>query len=164
MLLQGKALRFGDNIDTDGIIAGKYTKTLDLRELAEHVMEDVDPDFRMKLKPGDFLVAGRNFGCGSSREQAPIALKQVGVACVVARSFARIFYRNAINIGLPLVECDVDVIGEGDILQYEVGGDGLLNLTRNENIPVKALPDIMVNILAEGGLVNYLKKFGDYRM
>jgi 3-isopropylmalate/(R)-2-methylmalate dehydratase small subunit len=109
-------------------------------------------------------VAGRNFGCGSSREQAPIALRQVGVACVVAHSFARIFYRNAINIGLPLVECDVDAIGEGDTLQYELGGDRLLNLTRSENITIRTLPDIMVNILTEGGLVNYLKKFGHYRM
>jgi 3-isopropylmalate/(R)-2-methylmalate dehydratase small subunit len=164
MLLQGKVLKYGDNIDTDAIIAGKYTKTLNLNDLAEHAMEDLDPDFRTRLKPGDFLVAGRNFGCGSSREQAPIALRQVGVACVVAHSFARIFYRNAINIGLPLVECDVDAIGEGDTLQYELGGDRLLNLTRSKNITIRTLPDIMVNILTEGGLVNYLKKFGHYRM
>ena len=164
MLLQGKVLKYGDNVDTDAIIAGKYTKTLNLNDLAAHAMEDLDPDFRTKLKPGDFLVAGKNFGCGSSREQAPIALRQVGVACVVAPSFARIFYRNAINIGLPLVECDVDAIGEGDTLQYELGGDRLLNLTRNENITIRTLPDIMVNILIEGGLVNYLKKFGRYEM
>ena len=164
MLLQGKVLKYGDNVDTDAIIAGKYTKTLNLNDLAAHAMEDLDPDFRTKLKPGDFLVAGKNFGCGSSREQAPIALRQVGVACVVAPSFARIFYRNAINIGLPLVECDVDAIGEGDTLQYELGGDRLLNLTRNENITIRTLPDIMVNILTEGGLVNYLKKFGRYEM
>jgi len=164
MLLQGKVLKYGDNVDTDAIIAGKYTKTLNLNDLAAHAMEDLDPDFRTKLKPGDFLVAGKNFGCGSSREQAPIALRQVGVACVVAPSFARIFYRNAINIGLPLVECDVDAISEGDTLQYALGGDRLLNLTRNENITIRTLPDIMVNILTEGGLVNYLKKFGHYRM
>jgi 3-isopropylmalate/(R)-2-methylmalate dehydratase small subunit len=164
MLLQGKVLKYGDNVDTDAIIAGKYTKTLDLQDLADHAMEDLDPDFRTRLKPGDFMVAGKNFGCGSSREQAPIALKQAGVACVVARAFARIFYRNAINIGLPLVECDVDAIGEGDILQYELGGDRLLNLTRNGNIPIRTLPDIMVAILTEGGLVNYLKRFGSYRM
>jgi 3-isopropylmalate/(R)-2-methylmalate dehydratase small subunit len=140
MRLQGKALKFGDNVDTDVIIAGKYTKTLDLRELADHVMEDIDPDFRTRMKPGEFLVAGKNFGCGSSREQAPIALKHVGVACVVAQSFARIFYRNAINIGLPLVECNIDFIEDGDVLQYEVGGDELLNLTRKESVPIKALP------------------------
>jgi 3-isopropylmalate/(R)-2-methylmalate dehydratase small subunit len=164
MILKGKALKYGDDIDTDRIIAGKYTKTLDLRELADHVMEDLDADFRSRLQPGGFVVAGRNFGCGSSREQAPVALKQVGVGCIVAGSFARIFYRNAINIGLPLVECDTDAIREGDVLEYELGGDSLLNLTTNGRSGVTALPPIMVRILAEGGLVNYLKRYGDFRL
>jgi 3-isopropylmalate/(R)-2-methylmalate dehydratase small subunit len=164
MILKGKVLKYGDNIDTDRIIAGKYTKTLDLRELADHAMEDLDPDFRNKLRSGGFVVAGRNFGCGSSREQAPVALKQVGVGCIVARSFARIFYRNAINIGLPLVECDTDPIREGDVLEYALGGDSLLNLTRNQRLSIIALPPIMVGILAEGGLVNYLKRYGEFRV
>ena len=161
--MQGKVLRYGDNIDTDSIIAGKYTKILDLQDLANHVMEDLDPDFRNRLKPGDFVVAGKNFGCGSSREQAPIALKHAGVACVVAQSFARIFYRNAINIGLPLVECDTDGIQEGNILSYESEGDNLLNLTTNDTVSITALPNIMIAILAEDGLVNHLKKFGDFQ-
>jgi 3-isopropylmalate/(R)-2-methylmalate dehydratase small subunit len=162
--LQGKALKYGDDIDTDSIIAGKYTKTLNLQELADHVMEDLDPDFRKKLKPGDFVVAGKNFGCGSSREQAPIALKLAGVACVVAESFARIFYRNAINIGLPLIECKVDAIGDGETLRYELGSATLINVTRNDKIGIKALPALMIEILSQGGLVKYLKKYGRFRI
>jgi 3-isopropylmalate/(R)-2-methylmalate dehydratase small subunit len=164
MRLQGKALKYGNDVDTDSIIAGKYTKTLNIRELAEHAMEDLDPDFGKKLQPGGFLVAGSNFGCGSSREQAPLALQQAGVACVVASSFARIFYRNAINIGLPLIECKVAGIDEGDVLRYELGSDTLVNETKNAKCPIKPLPKIMINILTEGGLARYLKKFGDYEL
>ncbi len=105
MQLKGKALKYGDDLNTDLIIAGKYTKTLDFSSLAAHAMEDIDPDFHARLELGDFVVGGENFGCGSSREQAPVALKVAGVGCVVAKSFARIFYRNAVNIGLPLIEC-----------------------------------------------------------
>jgi 3-isopropylmalate/(R)-2-methylmalate dehydratase small subunit len=164
MQLTGKALKYGDNIDTDSIIAGKYTKTLNLQELADHALEDLDPDFAKKVKRGDFLVAGRNFGCGSSREQAPIALKEAGIACVVAASFARIFYRNAINIGLPLVECDVDGISDGEQIQYRLGADSLVNVTRGETIPVRTLPRLMIAILTAGGLVSYLKKHGRFRI
>ncbi len=164
MRLQGRAVKYGDNIDTDNIIAGKYTKTLDPQDLADHVMEDLDPQFRAKVRAGDFLVAGRNFGCGSSREQAPIALKQVGIACVVAESFARIFYRNAINIGLPLVECDVSQIASGDTLAYELGGASLLNLSHDVGIRITPLPRIMVDVLAAGGLVPYLRNNGSFEI
>lgn len=162
MILQSKSIKYGDNIDTDVIIPGKYTKTLIMEELAEHVMEDLDPQFKSKLEKGNFLIAGRNFGCGSSREQAPLALKHAGVACIVAKSFAGIFYRNAINIGLPLIECDTEKINDGDILKYELGSETIYNVTTRQAIQVKPLPQIMVNILMEGGLVNYLKKFGTY--
>lgn len=164
MKLKGKALKYGDNIDTDVIIPGKYTKTLNMKELANHVMEDLDPDFKNKLQNGDFLVAGHNFGCGSSREQAPLALKHAGVSCIIAESFARIFFRNAINIGLPLIECKTDEIENGDILEYIVGSCKLYNLTTQKIIEVKPLPQIMTSILKEGGLVNYLKKYGCYKL
>lgn len=164
MKLKGKALKYGDNIDTDAIIPGKYTKTLNMKELADHVMEDLDPDFKNKLQDGDFLVAGHNFGCGSSREQAPLALKHAGVNCIIAESFARIFYRNAINIGLPLIECKTDEIKNGDILEYVVGSNILYNSTTQKIIEVKPLPQIMTSILREGGLVNYLKKYGCYKL
>ncbi len=157
MRLCSKALKYGDDINTDLIIAGKYTKTLDKSDLARHVMEDLDPEFKSKIKESSFLVAGSNFGCGSSREQAPTALKEAGVQCVVAKSFARIFYRNAINIGLPLVECDTSLIEEGDLLEYEVGAGVITNRTRGIEIPVAPLPAVMVEILLAGGVVNYYK-------
>ena len=164
MRIEGKVLKYGDYVDTDVIIAGKYTKTLDMKELTLHAMEDLDPDFHSKVSQGDFIVAGQDFGCGSSREQAPLALKYAGVGCIIAKSFARIFFRNAINIGLPLIECNVDKISAGDILQYDVGGNMFINLTTNESISIKPLPGIMVDILQEEGLVNYLRKFGTYKL
>ena len=164
MRIEGKVLKYGDYVDTDVIIAGKYTKTLDMRELASHAMEDLDPDFRSKISQGDFLVAGQEFGCGSSREQAPLALKHAGVGCIIAKSFARIFFRNAINVGLPLIECDIDAISNGDLLRYDVGGNMLINLTTGESIGIKPMPNIMVDILQEGGLVNYLRKYGTYKL
>ncbi|MDY3868911.1 MAG: 3-isopropylmalate dehydratase small subunit [Pyramidobacter sp.] len=162
MLISGKALKYGDDINTDLIIAGKYTKTLDFKSLADHVMEDLDSDFRKKLSPGDFVVGGENFGCGSSREQAPVALKHVGVGCVIAKSFARIFFRNAINIGLPLIECDTDMIQDGDRLECRLGSSVILNVTQNKEISIEPLPTVMVRILAEGGLVAYMKKHAGY--
>lgn len=164
MQIEGRVVKYGDNIDTDVIIPGKYTKTLNMQELASHAMEDLDPDFQEKIKAGGFLVAGKDFGCGSSREQAPLALKHAGVHCIVAKTFSRLFYRNAINIGLPLIECDTDRIDNGDLLRYVVGADTFLNLTKIEEFEIKLLPQIMVDILVEGGLVNYLKKFGTYRL
>ncbi len=158
MKLLSKAIKYGDDINTDLIIAGKYTKTIDKKELAFHAMEDIDSDFTDKVKKGAFVVAGSNFGCGSSREQAPIALKEAGVLCIVARSFARIFYRNAVNIGLPLVECDTSSISDGDVIEYEVGTEIVKNKTTGEEIPVKSLPAIMIDILNAGGVVGYYKK------
>lgn len=164
MILKGKTIKYGDNIDTDVIIPGKYTKTTDMKELAEHAMEDLDSEFKIKIKDRLFIIAGKNFGCGSSREQAALALKYAGVGCIVAKSFARIFYRNAINIGMPLVECNTDLINDGDILEYKVGSHYLINITLKEEINIKLLPEIMVDILKKGGLVNYLKAFGDYKL
>ena len=161
-ILQGSAHLYGDNIDTDAIIPGKYTKTLDLQSLANHVLEDLDPDFRSRLKPGDILVAGDNFGCGSSREQAPLALKTAGVAAVVATYFARIFFRNAINIGLPVIEVAGYQIATGDQLEIDLQKGHVRNITRDLEFLSTRLPAVMIDILDEGGLVNYLKKHGSY--
>ena len=164
MLLEGKSLKYGDDVNTDLIIAGKYTKTLDFGALAAHAMEDLDPDFKDRLEKGDFVVGGENFGCGSSREQAPVALKVAGVGCVVAKSFARIFYRNAVNIGLPLIECDTGLIADGDRLICELGSGSLTNVTQGVEIPIEPLPEVMIQILDEGGLVPYMKKHGKYEL
>ena len=150
-----------DNLDTDRIIPGKYTKTLDLSALAAHVLEDLDPEFAKKVQAGDFLVAGNNFGCGSSREQAPLALKAAGISVVIAKSFARIFYRNAINIGLPVMEVNHN-IQRGDCISVELETGLITNHTKNETYRAAALPPQMMSILREGGLVNYLLKYGDY--
>jgi len=156
--LSAKVLRYGDDISTDLIIAGKYTKTLDKNELASHAMEDLDAGFIDKVRGGAFVAAGTNFGCGSSREQAPVALKEAGVLGIAAKSFARIFYRNAINIGLPLLECDTSSISDGDVLEYEVGSEKLINKTTGEEIAVAPLPSIMIDILLSGGIINYYRK------
>ncbi len=158
----GIAHVYGDNIDTDRIIPGKYTKTLDMATLAAHVLEDLDPDFARTVRPGDLLVAGYNFGCGSSREQAPLAIKAAGVAAVIARSFARIFYRNAINIGLPVIEVEDHAIRPGDRVAVDLAAGLVVNHTRNETYRATAMPQQMVDILAAGGLVNYLLRYGDY--
>jgi 3-isopropylmalate dehydratase small subunit len=160
----GKAHAYGDDVDTDGLIPGKYTKTLDLGTLAMHALEDLDPSFQKRVRPGDILVAGANFGCGSSREQAPLALKAAGISAVVARSFARIFYRNAINIGLPVLEVDPFEIETNDELMIDLSTGAITNLTRNGRYTSKPLPSIMLDILNTGGLVNYLRKNGDYRL
>ena len=163
-VIQGHAHVYGDNIDTDAIIPGKYTKTLDLQSLADHVLEDLDPDFRNRVQPGDILVAGDNFGCGSSREQAPLALKTAGVAVVVAKYFARIFFRNAINIGLPVIEVADYQIATGDTLEMDLQKGQIHNITQNLEFPSTNLPAVMIDILDEGGLVNYLKKNGSYHI
>ena len=160
--LQGHAVKYGDNISTDLIIAGKHTKTLNVRDLADHAMEDLDPSFGEKISGGGVLVAGTYFGCGSSREQAPVALKEAGVLFIAAKTFSRIFYRNAVNIGLAVVECDTDSIGEGDILEYDVGSEVLKNRSKNQELAVTPLPGIMVEILKEGGVVPYIKKHGGF--
>lgn len=161
--MQGKAHVYAvDNIDTDRIIAGKYTKTLDFNQLAAHCMEDLDPLFSQKVAVGDLLVAGQNFGCGSSREQAPIALKAAGVAAVIAPSFARIFYRNAINVGLPVLEVADHTIQDGDTLAIDFEAGIVRNLTRDETYAATRLPSVMMKILQAGGLVAYLTQYGDY--
>ncbi|GIK55664.1 MAG: 3-isopropylmalate dehydratase small subunit [Chloroflexi bacterium] len=151
-----------DNIDTDRIIPGKYTKTLDVAALAAHVLEDLDVEFVHKVQPGDLLVAGHNFGCGSSREQAPLALKAAGVSVVIARTFARIFYRNAINIGLPLVEVTHHTIQSGDWVSVDLANGRVTNHTRQERYQVTRMPQQMIDILNAGGLVNYLIQHGGY--
>lgn len=161
MIIKGKAHRFGDDINTDYIISGRHKfKTLDMDELAKYAMEDLDPDFYDKVEKGDFLVAGRNFGCGSSREQAPLALKHAGIAAVIADSFARIYFRNSINNGLPSLVCDTSNIEEGDELEVDLEAGKIRNLTRNEELESAALPQVMLDILSEGGLITYMKKHG----
>lgn len=161
--MRGKAHAYAvDDIDTDRIIAGKYTKTLDFSQLAAHCLEDLDPTFSQKVQAGDLLVAGHNFGCGSSREQAPVALKSAGVAAVIARSFARIFYRNAINIGLPVLEVPDHTIQDGDELSIDFENGVITNLTRQESYAATRLPSVMLKILQAGGLIAYLSAHGDY--
>ena len=153
--ISGKAWKFGNNVDTDVIIPGKYLRTTDMSVFAAHVMEGIDPLFSQKVKKGDIIVAGANFGCGSSREQAPLALKHAGVACVVAESFARIFFRNAINVGLPIIEARIDC-EEGDIIEIDLEH----GIVRTGTLTVSAtkLPGFLREILADGGLVEHRKK------
>lgn len=153
---------YGDNVDTDRIIPGKYTKTLDQSQLAAHVLEDLDPQFSSRVQEGDILVAGANFGCGSSREQAPVALKAAGIAVVVAGYFARIFYRNAINIGLPVVEIGQHEIVAGHEVQVDLTGGVVHDLTAGRRYEATKMPQVMVDILQAGGLVPYLREHGDY--
>jgi methanogen homoaconitase small subunit len=154
-MIRGKAWVFGDDVDTDVIIPGKYLRTKDSSLWASHVMEGLRPEFASKVKKGDIIVAGRNFGCGSSREQAPLALKEAGVSVVVARSFARIFYRNAINVGLPLMEADVQA-EEGDVVEVDLSA-GRVNVGGRTYQGTK-LPPFLMEILAEGGLVAHRRK------
>ena len=158
----GNAHVYGDDIDTDRIIAGKYTKTLNLQDLADHVLEDLDVDFRSKLKKGDVLVAGTNFGCGSSREQAPLALKVAGVSAVISKYFARIFFRNAINIGLPVMEVADLEADSGDEIAIDLKEGTVKNVTKGTTHQAAAMPQVMIDVLDEGGLVAYLKKNGTY--
>lgn len=154
-MIRGRAWTFGDDVDTDVIIPGRYLRTKDVSLLACHVMEGLDPAFASSVRKGDVIVAGRNFGCGSSREQAPVALKEAGVSCVVARSFARIFYRNAINVGLPLVEADV-VCSSGDEIEIDPL-EGLVRVAGREYRGVR-LPQFLLDILQDGGLVAHRRK------
>jgi len=153
--ITGKVWKFGDNIDTDVIIPGKYLRTTDFGIFAAHVMEGIDPQFSKKVQKGDVIVAGENFGCGSSREQAPLALKYAGVACVVAGSFARIFFRNAINVGLPIIEAKIDC-KEGDIIEIDTENGIIVH--EGVKYPATKLPDFLQEILADGGLVGHHKK------
>lgn len=159
MKATGRVFKYGDNVDTDVIIPARYLNTSDPKELAAHCMEDIDLDFANKVKPGDIIVANKNFGCGSSREHAPIAIKESGVSCVIASTFARIFYRNAINIGLPILECDqaVKAIEAGDELEVNFDNGVIKNLTRNEEYQGEAFPEFMQKIINSNGLIGYIK-------
>ena len=151
--------KFGDNIDTDVIIAARYLNTSEPALLAKHVMEDADPSFSSKVGKGDIIVAGENFGCGSSREHAPIAIKAAGVDIVIAKSFARIFYRNAFNTGLLILECiNTDKIAEGDKIEVSLDNGSIKNLSKNEEYKFEAMPEFMQELVKAGGLINYAKK------
>ncbi|MEW5722696.1 MAG: 3-isopropylmalate dehydratase small subunit [Thermodesulfobacteriota bacterium] len=159
MKFQGKAFVFGDDIDTDAIIPARYLNTTDPAELAAHCMEDADPAFSSRVRPGDVIVAGKNFGCGSSREHAPVAIRAAGVGVVIARSFARIFYRNAFNTGLILVECPVaSSINEGDQVEVDLASGRITNLTRNTELDFQPIPAFMLELAADGGLIPHLMK------
>ncbi|MGZ7159782.1 MAG: homoaconitase small subunit [Methanobacterium sp.] len=158
--IQGRVWKFGDNIDTDVIIPGRYLRTFSLDDLAEHVMEGVDPDFAKNVGKGDIIVADDNFGCGSSREQAPVALKHAGVSAIIAKTFARIFYRNAINIGLPVIIAKINV-GNGDILKIDLEEGTIINVTTEETFKIEPFKKFMLDILKKGGLVpHYLENKG----
>ena len=161
MELKGRAWKFGDNISTDHIAPGRYFHLRsNLPELAKHVLEDAREDFAKNMKKGDFVVGGKNFGLGSSREHAPTIIKLAGVSAVIAKSFARIFFRNAINVGLPVVICDTDKIDEGDILKLDLEKGILVDETKNITFKFPPLPEVMMRILKDGGLVNHIKKHG----
>ena len=163
MELRGKAFKFGDDISTDHIAPGRlFHLRSNLPELAKHVLEDADPSFASKMSKGDFVVAGNNFGLGSSREHAPQIIKIAGVGAVLAKSFARIFYRNAINIGLLLIECDTDKINAGDELEIDIKQGFVHNITQDIKMPITPLPDVMIKLLNEGGLIEHIKKHGDF--
>ena len=163
MVQKSKAWKFGDDVNTDLIIPGKYLELVDPEEMAEHAMEGVDPEFPKKVAKGDIVVGGTNFGCGSSREHAPLALKYVGVSAVVAESFARIYYRNSINIGLPALECPgiVDVVEDGDAVEWDLKSGTLKNVRTGVEVSFTPLPEFMTEILSEGGLVTYIKNHLD---
>ena len=154
-----KAHKYGDNVDTDVIIPARYLTTSAPEELAAHCMEDIDPRFAGDVRRGDILVAGRNFGCGSSREHAPLAIKASGIACVIAESFARIFYRNALNIGLPILECPAaaDAISSGDEVSIDLGAGRIVDLTTGASFTAEPFPPFMMELIAAGGLAEYLK-------
>lgn len=160
MKIQGRVIKYGDNVDTDVIIPARYLNTSDPAELAKHCMEDIDADFVKRVKQGDIMVAGKNFGCGSSREHAPIAIKASGISCVIAETFARIFYRNSINIGLPIVECpeaakDID---DGDDITVDFEAGTIVNDTKGKSYRGTPFPEFMQELIAADGLIGYIKK------
>ncbi len=164
-MLQGKALKFGDSITTDHIIPGRYAHLRsNLPELTKHLMEDIDSTFVDRVHEGDFIVAGKNFGLGSSREHAPLVINMAGVSAVIAKSVARIFFRNAINLGLPVLLCDTDGIGEGDELKVDLKDGTINNLTTGCQLTFTPLPDVMLAILEEGGLLPYIEKYEDFAL
>ncbi len=165
VILKGRAFKFGDNISTDHIIPGRYAHLRsNLPELAKHAMEDADPSFPQKVNKGDFIVAGNNFGLGSSREHAPLVIKMSGVSAILAKSVARIFFRNAINQGMPVLICDTDKITSGDELEINLSRGIVTNLTTNTQLTFGKIPQVMLNILNEGGLIPYINKYGDFKL
>ena len=163
--LKGRAFKFGDGISTDLIIAGKYAHLRsNLPELAKHAMEDANPEFIRLVRRGDFIVAGSNFGLGSSREHAPLVIKMAGVSAILAKSFARIFFRNAINQGVPALICQTDGIAEGDCLEISLDEGLIRNITKNESYSFTKIPPTMLSILNEGGLIPYINKHGDLKL
>ncbi len=165
MKLKGRVHKFGDDINTDYIISGQIKfKVQDPYELAKHVMGDIKPNFYGEIEKGDFIVAGRNFGCGSSREQAPMAIKYANISAVIAKSFARIFYRNCYNLGLPAIEADTDGIDEGDELELDLNAGVIKNRTKNKEIKITPLPPTMQILLKDGGLVEHFKKHGGFKI
>jgi 3-isopropylmalate/(R)-2-methylmalate dehydratase small subunit len=165
MLLKGKTHKFGDSISTDHIIPGRYASLRsNLPELAKHVLEDADVNFAKKVKQGDFVVGGSNFGLGSSREHAPLVIKMAGVTAILAKSVARIFFRNAINLGLPVLICDTDKIKDGDELEIDLTAGTVKDKTNGAVLTFGKIPDVMLKILNEGGLIDYVKKYGDIKV
>ena len=159
MKLKGKVHKFGANVDTDVIIPSPYLTLTDPGELARHCMEGIDGEFAQKVEKGDIIVAGANFGCGSSREHAPIAIKAAGISCVIAKSFARIFFRNAINIGLPLLECaQAEEIEQGDILEVELASGEIRNITKDKLFSAEPYPDFMLELISAGGLIEHTRR------
>ncbi len=164
-MLKGKAFKFGDSISTDHIIPGRFTHLRsNLPELAKHVLEDADPTFVSRVKPGDFIVAGSNFGLGSSREHAPLIIKMAGVSAILAKSVARIFYRNAINLGLPVLICDTDKINDGDELEIDLAAGTVKDITNGNQLVFNKIPEVMLHILDDGGLIPYIKKHGGFKL
>ncbi len=164
-LLSGKAFKFGDGISTDHIIPGRYAYLRsNLPELAKHAMEDADATFVSRVRPGDFVVGGGNFGLGSSREHAPLVIKMAGVSAVLAKSVARIFFRNAINQGLPVLICDTDGIDDGDRLEVDLATSTVRDVTNGRELTFGKIPDVMLRILEEGGLLPYIEKHGDFKL
>ncbi len=165
MVLKGRAFKFGDSISTDLIIPGKYAQLRsNLPELAKHVMEDADPTFAGKVRQGDFIVAGIDFGLGSSREHAPLVIKMSGISAVLVKSVARIFFRNAINQGLPVLICDTDGIDTGDELEINLSKGIITDLTNGARLTFSKIPKVMLDILNEGGLISYISKHGDFKL
>jgi len=160
MIFRGRVWKFGDDVDTDVIIPVQYTTGTDPKEMAEHCLEGLDPDFCRKVHAGDIIVAGKNFGCGSSREPAPMAIKGAGISCIIAGSFARIFYRNAFNIGLPLLECPEaqTYIEGGDEVEVDLDSGTIVNLSRGKTLQAKAIPQFMQELIRDGGLMKHIAR------
>jgi len=164
-MLKGKAFKFGDGISTDHIIPGRFAHLRsNLPELAKHVLEDADTTFASRVKSGDFVVGGNNFGLGSSREHAPLVIKMAGVSAILAKSVARIFFRNAINLGLPVLICDTDKINDGDELEIDLTAGAVSNVTSGSRFTFSKIPEVMLRILDEGGLIPYIQKYGDFKL